>query len=143
MLGITGANGNSTQTNAIYSWSFDVGYNWKKLHSMSVDPRTFEVKNGSFGGRINVICRTQAALIWSIGIGVIATLSMFLAWNLFMTRYKSSVADYGGKKPIDLGYEKIEKTKREGLFMWEDGMFIHKQYHGISRQDLQQLWPQT
>ncbi|XP_020517579.1 uncharacterized protein LOC110006451 [Amborella trichopoda] len=119
MLGITGSNGNSTQASAIYSWSFDVGYKWKNLHSMPVDPRTFEVKNGSFGRRINVICKTHAALIWGTGIGAIATLSMLLVWNLFMTRYKSSAADYGGKKPVDLGYEKIEKAREKG---WSFGV---------------------
>ncbi|KAL4188495.1 hypothetical protein AMTRI_Chr08g202630 [Amborella trichopoda] len=113
-VGITGSNGNSTQTSVIYSWSFDGGYNWKNQHSMPVDPRTLEVKNGSFGGRINVICRTMVALIWGIGIGAIAALSVFVVWNLFMSRYKSSVADYGGKKPVDLGYEKIQKARQKG-----------------------------
>ncbi|KAL3639451.1 hypothetical protein CASFOL_017358 [Castilleja foliolosa] len=113
-VGLSSSNGNTSQKNVVYSWSFNSRIMPHWMHSEPLDPEGFVVKGEKLKVRNGNECalRILAALIFGSGFGAIGAFVVLYLWTVFGNRHPVAVV------PEEFEYDKfdvsVDKTIEDG-----------------------------
>lgn len=116
-IGISSSSGDPSQTNLVYSWNFTSSpFRWPQ-HSFPANPHGISSQNGPNSSRqgSSDLLGILFSLLFGIGCGALAALTMFLVWSLLISRSVftsmefgyQKIASAGATQPEDFGCRKI------------------------------------